>query len=697
MRFSKFICLIFLTVPSPQVQAQEHVPDTRALNSALARQRDAETLTTLSAEGQLLYSRERIKLDPYSYCSQAVTFAERGEFRESIRAASKALYLGQQAGNDDLLAVSKRDMAIAYNYAGDLDRAEQYAREALAHKAHQPQIVAGPALKVLGDVAARRANVHEAISFYQKAFQAASEKFRPLVQISLANAYVKAGDLDLARSQFASLGVPANPILRQSYLRGKAEMLLAERKPREALELFRESLEAAKGGDADYQRLWALEGIGRSNLALGERAGAREAYTQAVALMDSVRARFRSEEFKSGLFGDLQTIFEQAILLAMEAGDAVAALELSEKSRARALLDTIRGRVAVSGISAQETRNTVDIRAALRPDEALVEFHSMEGHLYAWVVRAEGVLGMTIPVSRSELTQHVEDFRVALLNYKSNPNQQAANVYKLLIEPLKLRVDERLIIVPHGALHYLPFQALRSGEAYLIEQHALAIAPSASVAVQLINHSNVKRARLTAFGNPEIEQKYDLPGSQREVERLATLFPDRDVFLRRDASKTRFKANAGDSPILHVAAHAEFDAIDPLFSRILLAGTEHETGALEAQEIFDLKLHSVSLVTLSACESGLGKIARGDEIVGFTRSFLSAGASALIVSLWPVSDESTELLMTKLYGEVAKGAGLQQAMQSAQVAVLKQSRFAHPYFWAPFNLVGDWRQKFSDK
>jgi CHAT domain-containing protein len=87
----------------------------------------------------------------------------------------------------------------------------------------------------------------------------------------------------------------------------------------------------------------------------------------------------------------------------------------------------------------------------------------------------------------------------------------------------------------------------------------------------------------------------------------------------------------------------------------------------------------------------LGRIARGDEIMGFTRSFLTAGASSLLVSLWPVADDSTELLMTTLYGELAQGKPVALAMQTAQVTVLKRAKFAHPFFWAAFDLIGDWR------
>jgi CHAT domain-containing protein len=662
-----------------------------------SQQQDAETLAHLSADGQLLYSRDRVKLSGFQYCNQSVSLAERGDFRQSIRAASKALYLGQQGDNADLVAVSKRDLAIAYSYAGNLDRAEQYAREALSHESHNPQLVGGPSLKVLGDVSIRRGNITEGIGFYEQALKAASQKFQPLVRISLANAYVRAGELAAARSQYEQTPAPENPALRLSYLRGNAELLLAEGKPSEALALFQAVLKDANGADADYHRLWAHEGVGRSHLALQDRPAALQAYLAAIEISDSVRSRFRSEEFKTGLFGDMQKIFEQTISLAMENGDTVTALEISERSRARALLDIVRERVDLAkgaGSLSSNAKNAAAIRAALLPKEVLVEFHSIGDRLFAWTIRADGINGFTINMPRAELTQRVETFRSLILNPRSTPQEEGRNLYRLLVQPLNLQAGERMVVIPHGPLHYFPFQALRTDSGYLIERHELSVSPSASVAVQLLGKREEGQPRLVAFGNPEIETKYDLPGSQREVEQLANLFTDRQVFLRREASKNRFKESAGDSRILHVAAHAEVDPVDPLFSRILLAGGENG-GALEARELFDIKLDRVALVTLSACESGLGKIAGGDEILGFTRSFLSAGASSLIVSLWPVADDSTELLMTTLYGNLVKGSDLQKAMQTAQLTVLKNKRFAHPYFWAPFNLVGDWRQKFQ--
>lgn len=685
------LLLSLLLVASPASPADTPVATT-VFDTALARQRDAETLKVLSAEGRLLYQRARVRLDGYRYCSMAVAQAERGELRDSIRSASMALHVGNAQGNEDLVALSQRDLAIAYSYAGDLDHAEQYAHQALGHQAKDPRIVEGPAYKTLGDVAVRRGRLAEGIRWYEQAATAASDRFRPLVQISLANALVAGGDAARARALYDSIQPPELD-LQPLYRRGQGNLLLIEGKPQQAREAFEAAAREASGADAAYHRLWAVEGIARSELALGKRAAARERYNEAAQLSEAIRARFRSEEFKTGLFGDMQTIFEQAILLAMEAGDVEGAWQMSERSRARALLDIVRGRVspadeAEMGAGALSLK---EVLAALQPGEVLVQFHSLDDRLIAWTLRSSGLQSVQLPLSRVAIDQQVEAMRQSIFNRRRDTVELASALYDRLFAPLGVRAGERIVIVPHGGLHYLPFQALHGPQAYLIQSNALAVVPSASLAVQLVQRKNTKNDRLIAFGNPANSAREQLPGAEREVERIGTLYADKRVYVEQSASKARFRAEAGDGRVLHVAAHAEVDSVDPLHSRILLAAEGDDPGFLDAREVYGVSLAGVSLVTLSACESGLGRIARGDEILGFTRAFLSAGASGLVASLWPVADDSTELLMTSFYGRLAGGAEAIDAMRDAQKAVLGERRFAHPFFWAPFNLIGDWR------
>jgi CHAT domain-containing protein len=668
-------------------------PAPSVFNAARARLQDAETVKTLTDEGRLLYQRERVKLEGFQYCNQAVALAERGEFRLSIQAASKALIIGQQQDNAALVAASKRDLAISYNYAGDLEHAEQYARDALTGGGSDKPTIAGPVLKTLGDVFSRRGNYPEAIAFYRKAELAASDKFRPLVKISLANTYLLNKQVSEARALYESVGHP-EPALELAFKRGLGNLSLAEGNYPKALGLFTDVVDKAAGSDAAYHRLWGQEGIGRTLALMKDPAGARKAYLDAVRSSEGIRNRFRSEEFKSGLFGDVQQIFDRAIALSIEAGDADGALALSEESRSRALLDLVRDRVELQkkpAGTASEAVTATSLRAALREGEAVVEFHSLDDQIIAWVIRPSGISAVRIDRSRKQLAADVGAFREAILTRRPIARELGQRLHALLIEPLALKTGEQLLIVPHDALHYMPFQALRNATSFLIERHPLAFAPSASVAVQLVRRAAIQDAPLVAFGNPGTDEARALPGAEREVRLIGDMFSGAKIFVKAAATKTQFRNSVASAGILHVAAHAEVDLIDPLQSRILLAPEGDDAGFLEAREVYALNLNNVSLITLSACESGLGRIARGDEILGFTRSFLSAGASGLLVSLWPVADDSTELLMTTLYGEMAKGRSSALAMQSAQLAVLRQAQYADPYFWAAFDLIGDWR------
>lgn len=662
-----------------------------AIDAALARRRDADTLLSLSAEGRALYERDTVQLDGYAYCGQSVALAEKGHLRQSIQAAAKALHVGQESKDPNLIALAQRDLAIAYSYAGLLDEAERYARGALEQPKPDPQQVQAPAYKVLGDIQARRGNPAAAIALYNQSLKHASERFRPLVLVSLANAQNASGQPRQALEQLALVDEPARQDMGAYFLRTKANSLRATGQPEEALALYRQVAADTQSPDADYQRLWAWAGIARVQLAAGRKADALAAYLQATTLADGLRARFHSDEFRTGLFGDLQKIFDEALALAVEQQDYAAAWTLSEGSRSRQLLDAIRDR-ATDTLS--QRVSLADLQKRLAPNEAVLQFHAIGDQLVAWNIRRDAFIGKTLSLPQAELIAEVEAFRKSVIERKRDVETRAQALHAKLIAPLALAdASQRLFIVPHGPLHYLPFQALHDGERYLIARAGLAVWPSASVGAQLWTRVQQPPRALLAFGNPATNENVPLPGAEREVKGLAELFPKKQVFLQQQATKSAFKSRAHQASVLHVAAHAEVDEVDPLFSRILFAAEGSDRGLLEARDIYQLDLKGVVMVTLSACESGLGKIARGEEIVGFTRSFLSAGASSIIASLWPVADDSTEALMTRLYRELVEGRDLMSAMQAAQIDVQKSRRFAHPFFWAPFNVIGNGRMQ----
>lgn len=680
-----FVCIQASGQPAPDAEAA-------ASKQEQARLADTDTLLALTTEGSILYAQDAVKLSGYQYCSQAVALAEAGEFRQSVRAASKALHLANATNDPNLRALANRDLAIVYSYSGQLEKAEEFAREALRHPARDPKLVVGPAHKVIGDVLTRRGDYAGAVQSYDTALASSSERYAPLVQSSLVNALIEAGDAPRARQLLGSLPPAKDAPLAAQLDRTRARLLLAENKPAEARDLYRQLTTRQVGTDTEYYRLWAWDGVARSEVALGQKQAAAEAVGRALGGIDAVRARFRSEEFKMGLFSDLQSVFERAVGLYSDVGDARQAFEISERSRSRALLDAVRGRAKVSA----EAISTVDLatlQRTLRPDERVLQFHALPDRLQVWVVSASDIQAHSIAVKRDELTELVEVFRNSVVRGRRTAVANADKLGAALLGPLGLASGQRLVVVPHGPLHYLPFQALRLGGRYVIETHPVSVAPSMSIAVQLAQRSPTVDSALTAFGNPRIEDKYDLPGSEAEVKELARLFPRNNVYMGAAATKTQFRDVASRAPLMHVAAHAEADQIDPLYSRILLANEGGKQNFLEAHEIIGLPMQGTALVTLSACESGLGRITQGDEVLGFTRSFLSAGTSSLISSLWPVADDATAVLMSTLYGELARGRDVQQAMQAGQLAVLKDPKMSHPFFWAPFNLIGNWRLK----
>lgn len=670
--------------------------EARQALAAIGRLEDADTALALAAEGAALYEREAVKLDGYAYCSQAVELAEKGEFRESTRAASKALHVALQTGNVDLLGKAYRDLAIAFSYAGQLERAEQFAMLSLKYPGVDPTQVNGPGKKVLGDVRTRQKRFAEAIAYYDQARGESSDRFRPLVDASLANALILSGDLTRARSTLDALALPSDPSQQAQLQRTRGRLLLAENKPAEALVLYQQLASAPVSGDEGFYRAWALDGISKSESALGNEAQAAQALDQAIDVFDKARAKFRSDEFKMGLFSDLQVVFERAIGMHTRLGEPGKAFDISERSRARALLDAVAGRAEI-GNGEAVALDAATLQTMLRADEVVVAYHALPDRLMAWVLSNEGVREVPLPVAikRADLARLVDAYRDALIKLNPNAAQVGEKIGALLLAPLEIPAGKRIIIVPHGPLHYLPFQALRLDGQYLIERNPMSIAPSISIAAKLAERTPTVSAQLVAFGNPTIDPNVadPLPGAEREVHALSKQFPGATLFFKEQANKTNFQSSAPQARLLHVAAHAVADTLDPLHSKVLLADENGQPNYLEAKDVLGMDLKGTAMIALSACESGLGRVEDGDEVLGFTRSFLSAGTSTLLASLWPVSDAATETLMTTLYDDLAKGESVQDAMRDAQRAVLANPETAHPFFWAPFNLIGNWRLK----
>jgi CHAT domain-containing protein len=228
----------------------------------------------------------------------------------------------------------------------------------------------------------------------------------------------------------------------------------------------------------------------------------------------------------------------------------------------------------------------------------------------------------------------------------------------------------RLIyFVPYGLLHYIPIHALELNGDPLIKNHAVAYSPSASLMQFYKNKGSGFLKTCASFGIVFKE----------EAEEVAKLFDTRAYF---NATKNNVFENIGND-VLHFSCHGYFNNADPLSS-----GIELEGGILTAREIFDLRLNS-ELVTLSACQTGLNESKPGDELIGLTRSLIYAGAASIIVSLWSVDAVSTQKLMLEFYKLLKDGKDKATALQQSQIKIMAKEEYSHPYYWAPFILVGN--------
>lgn len=330
---------------------------------------------------------------------------------------------------------------------------------------------------------------------------------------------------------------------------------------------------------------------------------------------------------------------------------------------------------------------TEPIQPNLDSDTALLEFFSLRGRLVVFLVTRAEVRAVRLPVTLAQVQQLLQ---LLWLNLRAVPHSQPARraalsgnvqgvlhkLYQQLFAPVRAQLDgyPRLIIVPHGPLHYLPCHALFDGESYLLPQFEMSYLPSASMLgyCQTAVRANGGLLAVGYSGHGR------LPDAPHEAQTIAQAWAG-TALLEQDATLETLRRCAADYRVLHLATHGEFRPDNPLFSGLALAD-----GWLTTLDIFNLRLQA-SLVTLSACQTGRSLVGGGDELLGLMRAFLAAGASSLVSTFWPVEDTVTATLMQSFYAALAAGATKGAALRQAQLQHLDQ----HPYFWAPFFLVGD--------
>ncbi len=387
-------------------------------------------------------------------------------------------------------------------------------------------------------------------------------------------------------------------------------------------------------------------------------------------MIESQRSTINTETNKIGFVGDKQEAYRRLIASLHASGQYEAAFDYVERSKSRALVDLLAEKqdFSVAGAdrekvlqlldlikreeqeaviqdlspsSSQSRTRSVKTREQIRgqspelaslvsvtsvplaelqrligADETLVEYYYDDNDVYIFVL-SDGILKST-RVKKGALADDIRLLRSLIADPGSgDPLPLCRRLYKQIMGSVEgSLVKPNLVIVPHGVLHYLPFNALHDGQRYLIERCGIRMLPSASVSKYLRTRRPSDRPGVFAFGNPDLgDPKHDLKYAQNEAVAVAASRAGSMVLVREKATETALRKFGAGFNYIHFATHGQFDPDAPLESALLLARDGQSDGRRTGDKLYSMRLEA-DLVTVSACEPGVGKVANGDDVVG---------------------------------------------------------------------------------
>lgn len=494
-----------------------------------------------------------------------------------------------------------------------------------------------------------------------------------------------------------------------------------------------------------HNQVRVLSSVGALHQRRGEPDKAAVFFRQGIDISEKLRSTLNSERERIAFQSVRNDLYDRMISVLMEAGSVKEALVFSERARSRAFLDALaggkvelredQGRDTYSDIKRKQselsvilanpmlsdaqvtlaekktrgitvkpqktqavTRNLIHLTSVVVPDlnalngrldadQAILSYFIGKYGSFAWVVTKEGIEGKPLDLDREKLRTTVAALRSGLYKHKAGADSDL--LYRHLIAPFHDAIGERkLLVVPHDALHSLPFGALRQNGRYLAQDKSIYYSPSIAV-WQLLRDRTADRGRrksILLVAKPVTDKLWpELTYADREIDAIAHLYGDNaKVLAGGSATKSALRREIEGYDVLHVISHGYFDESSPFESGLVLTGGEQ--GILRGREIFSLQLDG-KLVVLSACETARAKLQVGDEMMGLLRGFFFSGANEVIASLWMVDDESTAELMGRFHKHL-KNEAPADALRLAQNELIDNGTFADPYYWAAFGAYG---------
>jgi len=631
------------------------------------------------------------------------------EYRTAIGHFEQALTIKRDLGDQSGVGLAHLNKGKCLLELGEIDRARTEAREGLRiNRAIENRRGIALAHKVLGDIAMARGKWDEALGELGELERSGEElKIPECLWLSR----LKRGQV------FESLGDPKAAVTSYLAAVDVVEDMRTQLLSRGHRIGFMENKFVA------YERLVdLLAGQGRRKEAFAcmERARARTlleiltGHPRLYAPSDRERAA-RVREVSDEIEVLAARLRAEAMRLQRPAGPELDewAEELEGlKRQKRRLLDEA-GDGGVAGlVGAVRPMSLSEIQNRLTPDLAVLEYFLTETKILVAFLSRDRLRLIEASGPDVDPDREIERNIAALAqrggqetpSAAAEPGEHGRALYRLLFEPVRSLLNEigakRICIIPHGRLHFLPFQALHDGKGFLAEQYTIFYAPSATILAMHLGREKGRCGRRTGTesgpdaGERPAGEEPDVVVAWNPHARLEFVEAEKEALRRYRPSTTAVTGEAGvkqacsEPCLLHFATHVVRDPANPLFSYIDLLEGDGEDGRLEAHEVFGLSLEA-DLVVLSSCESGLGRLTRGDEVLGLTEAFLFAGAGAVVSTLWRVDDRASSLLMERFYRHLAE-LPPEEALRRAQLDLLggpAGSEFRAPYFWAPFVLT----------
>ncbi|MEQ1922434.1 MAG: CHAT domain-containing protein [Pyrinomonadaceae bacterium] len=447
-----------------------------------------------------------------------------------------------------------------------------------------------------------------------------------------------------------------------------------------------------------------------SLFALGRNDQAATQLARTLELSESLRSKILDESSRLTFFNAEQSVFEAAISDALARNDPIGALDLTETSRARNLLDFIQGEAAITKLedefrTVSRPSKLSEIHGSIPQNVQVVQYLTLPDKLVVWCVARHETEMVVTEVTNADIEGLAAKFLDESVNGRKNTEseQQVSNsLYKILIEPVLPLLDSKkqLVIVPDKTLSKLPFVALRSAATgrYLIEDFTVSYSPSVNVFVRMSEIAASRRNNaetIAAVGNPGFDREKnpeikDLPAAADEAQKIAEMYPSNDVMMNDQATKSAVLAKLNASHIFHFAGHYVTNPASLPNSRLVLADTGDESD-LRLSELAKQKLRNTKFVVLSACDTNAEQIFAGEGATGIAHTFLAIGAPLVVAGNWKVDSDSTRDLMVDFHSYRQKqNLNVAEALRQAQLGMMRgaDGSIRPTYFWAAFSSVG---------